>query len=222
MWGLLSLKTQILIIGGMAIALAWAIEGAVGLLTGNAPSELKLISLVVTIISTGIVGMTSAIWRRVWKQFPLIGRKLFPDLTGTWEGELVSTWTNSARDQAALPIPVTIWIRQGIFSTSIKLRTGESISYSTRCLLEADHEAGRFRFWYSYDNNPRAQYRHRSARHEGVAWLELDIDTDPERLVGCYYTDRKTSGDITTRRVSTMLSGEPAAGSKRATKARRG
>jgi hypothetical protein len=136
MWGLLSQKTQILIIGGMAIALAWAIEGAVGLLTGNAPSELKLISLVVTIISTGIVGMTSAIWRRVWKRFPLIGRKLFPDLTGTWEGELVSTWTNSARDQAAPPIPVTIWIRQGIFSTSIKLRTRESTSYSTRCLLE--------------------------------------------------------------------------------------
>ena len=57
MWGLLPLKTQVLIIGGMAIALAWAIEGAAGLLTGNAPSELKLISLVVTIISIGIVGV---------------------------------------------------------------------------------------------------------------------------------------------------------------------
>jgi hypothetical protein len=42
-----------------------------------------------------------------------------------------------------------------------------------------NREAGRFRFWYSYDNTPRAEYRHRSARHEGVAWLELDIDTDP-------------------------------------------
>jgi hypothetical protein len=158
-------------------------------LTGNAPSALKLISLVVMIISTVIVAIASAIWRRVWKRFPVIGRKLFPDLTGTWKGELVSTWTNSAMDQGTAPFPVTIWIRQGIFSTSIKLRTGESTSYSTRCLLEADHEAGRFRFWYSYDNNPRAQYRHRSARHEGVAWLEHDIDTDPERLVGCYYTD---------------------------------
>jgi hypothetical protein len=222
MWRLLPRKTQVLIIGGMAIALAWAIEGAAGLLAGNAPSELKLISLVVMIISTGVVAIASAIWRRVWKRFPLIGRKLFPDLTGTWEGELVSTWTHSATDQTARPIPVTIWIRQGIFSTSIKLRSGESTSYSTRCLLEADHEAGRFRFWYSYDNNPRAQYRHRSARHEGVAWLEHDIDTDPERLVGYYYTDRKTSGDLTARRVTTMLSGEPSAASKRATKARRG
>ena len=118
---------------------------------------------------------------------------------------------NDTTGEGVPPIPVTIWIRQGIFSTSIKLRTGESTSYSTRCLLEADQDAGRFRFWYSYDNSPRAEYRHRSARHEGVAWLEVDADTDPERLIGCYYTDRKTSGDIDVRRNARTIEGEPAA-----------
>jgi SMODS-associating 2TM, beta-strand rich effector domain len=175
------------------------------------PSPIKLIALVVTIISTGIVAIASAVWRKLWNWFPIIGRKLFPDLTGTWVGELVSTWKNPATGQGVAPIPVTIWIRQGLFSTSIKLRSGESTSYSTGCLLEADRGAGRFRFWYSYDNNPRAQYRHRSARHEGVAWLELDIDTDPERLVGYYYTDRRTSGDIDVRRLKTKIDGEPVA-----------
>jgi len=209
MWGLLPRKTQVLIIGGLAIVLAWAIEGATGLLTGNTPSVLKVISLVVAIISSGIAGVAGAVWRKIWKRFPVMGRKLFPDLTGTWAGELISTWKNPTTGETIAPIPVTIWIRQGIFSTSIKLRTGESASYSTRCLLEADPEAGRFRFWYSYDNNPRAEHRYRSARHEGVAWLELDIDTDPKRLVGCYYTDRKTSGDIQVRRVGTTLKGEP-------------
>jgi hypothetical protein len=211
MWGLLSRRTQVIVIAGAAIVLAWGIEGAAALFTGKPPSPLKLISLVVTIISSGIVALGTAVWRRLWDQFPIIGRKLFPDLTGTWAGELVSTWKNPATGQSTAPIPVTIWIRQGIFSTSIKLRSGESTSYSTRCLLEADQEAGRFRFWYSYDNNPRAQYRHRSARHEGVAWLELDIDTDPERLVGCYYTDRKTSGDIDVRRLKSSVDGEPVA-----------
>jgi hypothetical protein len=209
MWALLSLKTQVLIVAGLAIILAWGIEGAAGLLAGNSPSVLKFISLVATIISIGIVAVASALWRHIWRRFPVIGRKIFPDLTGTWSGHLVSTWKNPATGQAIAPIPVTIWVRQGIFSTSIKLRTGESTSYSTRCLLEADPEAGRFRFWYSYDNNPRAEYRHRSARHEGVAWLELDIDTDPERLIGCYYTDRKTSGDLDVRRVATAIEGEP-------------
>jgi SMODS-associating 2TM, beta-strand rich effector domain len=211
MWGLLSRRTQVLVIAGLAIVLAWGIEGAAALSTGNLPSPLKLIALVVTIISTGIVAIASAVWRKVWNWSPIIGRKLFPDLTGTWAGELVSTWKNPATGQGVAPIPVTIWIRQGLFSTSIKLRSGESTSYSTRCLLEADPEAGRFRFWYSYDNDPRAEYRHRSARHEGVAWLELDIDTDPERLVGCYYTDRRTSGDIEVRRLKTKIASEPVA-----------
>jgi hypothetical protein len=211
MWLLLSRRMQVLVVAGLAIILAWGIEGAAAVLTGKPPSAPKLISLVVTIICTGVVAIASAVWRRLWKRFPLIGRKLFPDLTGTWEGELESTWKNPATGHGVAPSPVTIWIRQGLFSTSIKLRTAEPTSYSTRCLLEADQEAGRFRFWYSYDNNPRAQYRHRSARHEGVAWLELDIDTDPERLVGCYYTDRKTSGDIDVRRVRTPVEGEPAA-----------
>jgi hypothetical protein len=211
MWELLSRRTRVLVVAGVAIILVSGIEGAAALFIEKPPSAFKLISLVVTIISTVIVAIAGAVWRRLWKRFPIIGRKLFPDLTGTWAGELVSTWTNPASGQAITPIPVTIWIRQGIFSTSIKLRSGESTSYSTRCLLEADHEAGRFRFWYSYDNNPRAQYRHRSARHEGVAWLELDIDSDPERLVGCYYTDRRTSGDIDVRRLKNTTNGEPVA-----------
>jgi hypothetical protein len=85
------------------------------------------------------------------------------------------------------------------------LRTGESTSYSKRCLLEADPDAGRFRFWYSYDNDPKAEFRYRSARHEGVAWLEMDLDADPERLVGYYYTERKTSGDMDVRRTSRVI-----------------
>jgi hypothetical protein len=127
MWGLLPRKTQILIIAGLAILLAWAIEGATGLLTGNPPSEWKLISLVVMVISTGMVTIASALWRWVWKRFPIVARKFFPDLTGTWAGELVSTWTSPATGEGIAPIPVTIWIRQGLFSTSIKLRSGEML-----------------------------------------------------------------------------------------------
>ena len=211
MWALVPRKTQILVVAALSIVLAWGIEAAAGLVTSKPPSELKFISLVASIISVVGAGIAGATWRWIWRRFPILGRKTFPDLSGTWRGELVSTWKNPATGQGVPPIPITIWIRQGLFSTSIKLRTGESTSYSTRCLLEAYREAGRFRFWYSYDNTPQAEYRHRSARHEGVAWLELDIDTDPERLIGCYYTDRKTSGDMDVRRVGTTVEGDTVA-----------
>ena len=117
----------------------------------------------------------------------------------------MSTWINPETGQRLPPIPTTIWIRQSLFTTSIKLRTGESTSYSKRCLLEADPDAGRFRFWYSYDNDPKAEFRYRSARHEGVAWLEMDLDADPEHLVGYYYTERKTSGDMDVQRTSRVI-----------------
>ncbi len=205
MWALVPRKTQVLIVGGVAIILAWGIEASLEIIQGSSPPTWKFISLVATIISFVLVGIVSVIWRSVWALFPWIRRKTFPDLNGTWEGHLVSTWINPETGQCLEPIPTTIWVRQGIFTTSIKLQTGESTSYSTRCLLEADHDAGRFRFWYSYSNDPKAEFRYRSGHHEGVAWLELDIDTDPERLVGYYYTERKTSGDIDVRRTKATV-----------------
>ena len=202
MWALVGWKTQVLIIVGFSIVLVAGVEALWEMTQRECLSLFRLISLVTMIISTVLTVIASISWRYVWAWVPWIGRKTFPDLTGTWEGNLVSTWINPETGKVGPPVPTTIWVRQGIFRTSIKLRTGESTSYSTRCLLEADREAGRFRFWYSYDNTPKAEYRYRSARHEGVAWLELDLDEDPNHLVGCYYTDRKTSGDIDVRRTS--------------------
>ena len=202
MWALIPRRTQVLIVGGLAIVLAWGLEGLAGIISGTPAAPVKFVSLVAALISGVLAALASATWRWLWRRFPVIGRKSFPDLNGTWDGHLVSTWIDPATGQPRPPIPTTIWVRQGIFTTSIKLRTGESTSYSTRCLLEADHAAGRFRFWYSYTNDPKAEFRYRSARHEGVAWLEVDIDTDPERLVGYYYTERKTSGDIDVKRKS--------------------
>jgi len=51
-----------------------------------------------------------------------------------------------------------------------------------------------------------------SARHEGVAWLEVDIDTDPKRLRRLLlHRSKKRAGDIEVRRVKPTLKGEPVA-----------
>jgi hypothetical protein len=137
MWALLSRKTQVFLIVALSITLAWGIEAAAGLITKNPPSEPKLISLIVWVVSVVVVALASATWRRIWRVCPIIGRKFFPDLMGTWQGELVSTWVDPATGKPKSPIPVTIWIRQDLFSTSIKQRSGESTSYSIRSLLDA-------------------------------------------------------------------------------------
>lgn len=202
MWHLLPWRTQVYIVTALAIVLAWAVDAAVVWLQGERAPLLKFISFFAIVITIGVAGIASAVWRWVWRKFPMLARKTFPDLTGTWEGTLVSTWIDPSTGKPLPPIPADLWIRQGLFSVSVKLRTEESTSYSTRYVLEAYPEAGRFRVWYSYGNHPKAEVAFRSARHEGVGWLEINIDSDPNRLVGQYYTDRRTTGDMTFSRVS--------------------
>ena len=98
---------------------------------------------------------------------------------------------------------MTIRINQTLFATAVFSQTGESHSHSTRCYLEADRATGIYGVRYSYANRPRATVRHSSPRHDGFAWLELNIQADPNRLIGQYFTERRTTGDIELRRVET-------------------
>ena len=205
MWGLLTRRTQALIVGVSAILVAAACEGAWEWWSGASTGPLRWASMSVTIVVSVLGGAASMLWRRIWRWFPVLETKIFPDLNGTWAGTLVSTWADPKTKQSQSPINATIYIRQSLFSTSVQLRTPESRSWSTRCLLEADREGQIARVWYSYDNRPKAQVLHQSPRHEGVAWLEMDLSADPNRLVGQYYTHRRTTGDMDFHRRSRSI-----------------
>ena len=58
---------------------------------------------------------------------------------------------------------------------------------------------------HAYDNVPQASARKRSPRHEGVCWLELDVNAAPSRLRGQYYSDRGTTGDVDLVRTGTEI-----------------
>jgi len=198
MWLLLPRSLRILIVVGLGILGSTSISTLVGWLEGSSPPTYKYIATIATIISVICIPAFNAIWRWVWKKFPVLNRVVFPDLNGVWEGTLISTWINPETNLPLPPIPATVTIVQTLFDTSIAMKTGESHSHSTRCLLEADHTAGIFRIWYGYDNRPLSEVDYRSARHEGVAWLEVEnsMDTNDTRLSGQYFTQRSTRGDI--------------------------
>jgi hypothetical protein len=200
MWSLLGRTTQLTIVIAAAFCLAWACDAAYQLLTGQVPNNFKFISLFVFIIGVALAGIGEFAWRPLWRRFPLLQRKTFPDISGTWKGTLISTWVDPTTGSPKPPIPAEIVVRQGLFITSISLKTGESTSHSTRAFLEPFRDTGRFRIWYSYNNDPQAQFQHRSSPHEGVAFLECEFDEDPNRLSGRYYTARRTTGDIDVRR----------------------
>jgi hypothetical protein len=200
MWSLLGRSTQLTIIVAAGICVAWTYDAVSQFLTGQTPNNIKSISLFVFVIGVVFAALAEIAWRPLWRRFPLLQRKTFPDLNGTWKGTLTSTWIDPTTGAPKPPIPTEIVIRQGLFATSVSLGTGESTSHSTRFFLEPFRDTGRFRIWYSYNNDPQAQYQHRSSPHEGVAFLECEFGTDPNRLTGRYYTARRTTGDIDVRR----------------------
>lgn len=119
----------------------------------------------------------------------------YPDLQGTWEGTLESTWKDPQTGNRKQPIPATLVITQSFSTLSCTLYTEESTSYSNTAQISADDEGNLLRLSYNYTNRPRAGVRERSEIHDGAAILR--IVTKPRRaLVGDYWTDRKTTGDV--------------------------
>ena len=202
MWSLLPTRLQLLAIVVSTVVIFAGIEAVSDLAGGSNTSPLRFLSLVVSIIGVILAPVANLIWRHIWRWFSVIERITFPDLNGTWKGRITTTWTGPNGESVPDPIPVTVWIRQSLFLTTVRLQTAEAASHSTWCNLEVDRGAGVYRVLYSYDNRPTAKVRARSARHDGFVRLEMHIDTDRQRLVGQYFTDRRTSGDMELFRVS--------------------
>src|SRR5271157_4107806 len=64
----------------------------------------------------------------------------FPDLAGTWEGEIRSTWKDPETDRHTPRIPVILVVRQTFSSIACAVFTKESESYSTAAQFSVDEE----------------------------------------------------------------------------------
>jgi len=118
----------------------------------------------------------------------------FPDLQGTWEGTLQTTWKDADGNTPA-PIPLLLVIRQSFDSINCVMHTKESSSVSNAALLSEDIGSGLHCLSYNYTNKPDAAIRGRSAVHDGAALLTV-IKKPVKMLKGEYWTNRKTTGSI--------------------------
>jgi predicted pore-forming effector associated with SMODS systems len=122
----------------------------------------------------------------------------FPDLTGTWEGTLITTWRYPETGAASPPIDIRLVIRHQFDHLSCVLYTAESMSWSTAATLYGDDADAIKRLSYTYINQPKAAVRDRSAISNGAVVLQLTEGRE-RQLEGQYWTDRKTTGDIALR-----------------------
>ncbi len=156
--------------------------------------SVKQLPVVVTVYAILSYIFTKWLWRAPLLQGWLVP---FPNLQGTWQGEIKSTWRDPKTDQELPPLPVILVIKQSFLSISCAMHTRESESYSTAAQLSRD-EDGTLRLSFNYTNRPRATVRDRIAIHDGAAILRIVGGPRP-LLEGEYWTSRRTTGDISVK-----------------------
>jgi len=118
-----------------------------------------------------------------------------PDMRGTWEVELRSSWINPETDEGIPPITGYAVVRQTLMSFSLRLMTTESKSILIAHSIEHEQD-GLFRLAGIYRNEPRIDLQGvRSEIHHGAFALEIH-GSPVESLEGHYWTDRQTKGAI--------------------------
>lgn len=121
----------------------------------------------------------------------------FPNLSGDWEGHLISSYLKDGKPLD--PIPTKVNISQTFFNVQVRIQTGESKSFSTGASFDIDSERGLQQLFYSYLNTPKPSVRDRSEIHYGTTRLEFKSFKVNE-LEGEYWTSRKTTGELHLKR----------------------
>ncbi len=178
------------------------IWGGILTLTGTPLSfgnweALEKLPEVVTVFVLLRVVFTKWLWR--WRLFTYKGWLVqLPDLEGTWEGELHSTWENPKTGQREPAIKAFLIIRQTFSTISCTMFTKEMVSFSRAAQLVKDEPSDAIALSFNYTSTPKAVIRERSAVHDGAA--DLRVVRIPERMLeGQYWTGRCTTGDMRLR-----------------------
>ena len=133
----------------------------------------------------------------LWKS-PILKNWLvpFPNLNGTWKGQIHTTWIDPKTCERPEAIPAILTIKQSFLKISCVMRTAEMTSRSLVSDFVLDKQNQLERLIYTYDSNPIETVKDRSPQHCGT--MSFDIPREPKKkmLAGGYWTSRKTTGTI--------------------------
>jgi hypothetical protein len=151
----------------------------------------KVLTHISTTISINIIIWLLFIkWSWKWKIFyPWLVP--FPNLSGDWNGTIKSNW----KEKELEPIPTEVSIIQTFFNIQVRIKTGESRSYSIGASFDIDKDRGLQRLFYSYLNTPKPGVWKRSEIHYGSTLLNFE-GYNVTKMEGEYWTSRETTGEI--------------------------
>jgi len=118
----------------------------------------------------------------------------FPDLNGTWKGEINSNYIDENTGKKIEKIEVELKIRQSFVHTHCLLETKTMESRSFVAQFDINKEEQRLKLVYSYSGEPIASSKDTNPSHFGTAML--NIEDKGTTLKGSYWTDRETTGEL--------------------------
>jgi len=119
----------------------------------------------------------------------------FPNLSGTWVGKIHSDWIDPKTGEKVLPIPVMLTVNQSYSHINFVMHTGEMRSFSISEGFNIDKERQLNQISYIYVSKPRIALNERSLPHYGSIIFDI-IESPEKKLIGQYWTERKTKGEI--------------------------
>ncbi len=154
---------------------------------------LRILSIVVTIDLVFYLLFVSFLWKfRIFKNWLV----RFPNLDGTWKGEIRTTWTDPETGERPGPISAILTIKQSFLNISCIMRTAEMSSRSLTSEFVLDKENQIEKLVYTYDSDPIQTVKERNPQHCGTMSFNIVKGQGKNKLEGGYWTDRKTTGTI--------------------------
>lgn len=160
----------------------------------NDLSIVKILSIAPWVALLIIIALTTSFTARpIWKLFKKFNPSLYPDLNGTWEGEITT--------ETKLVIAVRVLIKQTLLETQINIHTetSKSLTLETTPTIEG----GEPKLYYMYRSIPKDP---NWSSYIGSTIFDIrKVDNDPQsalELSGHYFTDRKSTGRIRFKQIS--------------------
>lgn len=170
----------------------WIFEGRLPCLSDLAPFSFVVTGLL-------LIGMwfEYKLWR-VGSISKLVNR---PDIRGTWEGELVSSYIDPKTREQVPPIECYLAVTQRFSYLQMRQMTKESESWLIADDTRKSDKGDGYQIVGVFTNKPGVEVRDRSQIHYGALLLDTHGLSDrPTSLTGEYWTDRETKGKLTFER----------------------
>ena len=129
-------------------------------------------------------------WRKVWARFPILGRIVYPDISGKWDMEI--NWTGPKKNQSGIAKAQAI-IKQDFLRLSMDVNADNSESCTLMAAPRKHPESGEPQLYYVYSVTTKPQNGYLSETYQGSAILRFDQSAGGQ-ISGNYWTSKHTSG----------------------------